>query len=308
MRLDFVNEIALKLGIERRDLVEKDVILHQILSDLSKDPFFSKSFVFKGGTCLIKCYYGYLRFSEDVDFTWRNQRIYKNKSQKVIRKYLSGIINKIGKTFEGIAKKRAFNFKIDKGNKEFVELGGSNKFCTFKIWYDSEVLERRSFIKIQINFVEKMCFKIRAGRAKSLLTRRYPELKALYPEYAEYARTVDFNIYDIREILSEKVRAVLTRRGTKARDFVDAYLIQKNYKVSPVSIQKCIIKKIRFALEKYERFNAQLDEKSKLLDSGKIFAWGAERELLIFEIDEGDFYAFLKRFEKFLKETIRAVS
>ena len=67
MRIDFVNGLAQKLSIQRRDLIEKDVILHQVLSDLSKDGFFSKSFAFKGGTCLIKCYYGYLRLSEDID-------------------------------------------------------------------------------------------------------------------------------------------------------------------------------------------------------------------------------------------------
>lgn len=66
---EFVNEVSRVLKIERRDLVEKDFILHQVLLDLSKDEFFHKNFLFKGGTCLIKCYLGYFRFSEDIDFT-----------------------------------------------------------------------------------------------------------------------------------------------------------------------------------------------------------------------------------------------
>lgn len=68
MRKDFVNEVSRIQGIKRTDLIEKDLILHQMLFDLSKNKFFSENFVFKGGTCLIKCYLGYFRFSEDIDF------------------------------------------------------------------------------------------------------------------------------------------------------------------------------------------------------------------------------------------------
>jgi predicted nucleotidyltransferase component of viral defense system len=32
-----------------------------------------KNFLFKGGTCLMKNYLGYFRFSEDVDFAWKDQ-------------------------------------------------------------------------------------------------------------------------------------------------------------------------------------------------------------------------------------------
>jgi len=52
MRVDFVNEVARILDIKRKNLIEKDLILHQMLSDLSKDDFFSPNFLFKGGTCL----------------------------------------------------------------------------------------------------------------------------------------------------------------------------------------------------------------------------------------------------------------
>ena len=92
MRADFVNEVAGILDINRRDLVEKDLILHQILTDLSHDRFFAPNFLFKGGTCLIKCYFGYLRFSEDIDFTWKDQTAFKGMSQKKIRSSLSTIM------------------------------------------------------------------------------------------------------------------------------------------------------------------------------------------------------------------------
>lgn len=82
MRRDFVNEVARIQKVERADLIEKDLILHQMLIDLSRNGFFSENFVFKGGTCLIKYYLGYYRFSEDIDFTWKDQKVFEAKSQK----------------------------------------------------------------------------------------------------------------------------------------------------------------------------------------------------------------------------------
>ena len=73
MRKEFAEELSSLLVIRRPDLVEKDIILHELLISLSKDDFFSGNFLFKGGTCLIKNYLGYFRFSEDLDFTWRRQ-------------------------------------------------------------------------------------------------------------------------------------------------------------------------------------------------------------------------------------------
>jgi len=305
MRADFVNEVARILDIQRRDLIEKDVILHQMLLDLSNGKFFSENFAFKGGTCLIKCYYGYKRFSEDIDFTWKKQSTFKGKSQKWIRDYLSDVIDKTGAVFERIAAKRGLEFRCKKSDRNFVELGGSNKFCTFKIWYDSKILGRRSFVKVQINFVEQFCLRLKKGRLKSLLAKENPELNELFTEYSEYVRPITFDIYDVREILSEKVRALLTRRGTKARDFLDVYLICKHYGIKPEEVEECIVKKAKFALQMYARFRSNLNEKLKLLETGKIFDWGEERGLLLSDINEEDFYAFLDHFQDFLRKIVK---
>ena len=168
MRADFVNEVARVLKINRKDLLEKDIILHQILSDLSKDEFFAPNFLFKGGTCLIKCYFGYVRFSEDIDFTWKDQSSFNKMSGKKTRAQLSKIIDRTGSVFESIAKKRGLDFKCVKSNPDYVELGGSDKTCTLKIWYDSEILGRRSFVKVQINFVEQLCFSPTKGQLSGL--------------------------------------------------------------------------------------------------------------------------------------------
>ena len=307
MRADFVNEIARTLKINRRDLIEKDLILHQILTDLSHVKYFADTFLFKGGTCLIKCYFGYVRFSEDIDFTWKNQSTFREISGKKIRSQLSKIIDKTGDVFEAIAEKRNLDFKCVKSNTDYVELGGSNKTCTFKIWYDSEIIGRRSFVKVQINFMEQMCFPPKKAQLTGLLTGKHEELDSLFPEYSEYGKKIHFDVYDIREILSEKVRALLTREGTKARDFLDIYLIWKRFGIKPEDEERCIIGKINFLLRLYAKYRNHLKQKVALLNSGKLFDWGAEKELLLSDIDEADLYKFLGGFEIFLKKIVAAL-
>ena len=53
----------------REDVVEKDYVLGWLLWGIAADPELGQSWVFKGGTCLKKCYIETYRFSEDLDFT-----------------------------------------------------------------------------------------------------------------------------------------------------------------------------------------------------------------------------------------------
>lgn len=85
MRKELIDYLAEKLHIDARELIEKDLILHRILIELISNSHFAENYAFKGGTCLMKCYLGYYRFSEDLDFTWIDQRIFENKSGKQIR-------------------------------------------------------------------------------------------------------------------------------------------------------------------------------------------------------------------------------
>lgn len=50
-------------------VVEKDYVLGWILAGINANPAIRDTWVFKGGTCLKKCYFETYRFSEDLDFT-----------------------------------------------------------------------------------------------------------------------------------------------------------------------------------------------------------------------------------------------
>lgn len=53
----------------RDDVVEKDYVLGWVLAGVGTEPALRDGWVFKGGTCLKKCYLETFRFSEDLDFT-----------------------------------------------------------------------------------------------------------------------------------------------------------------------------------------------------------------------------------------------
>jgi len=295
---EFVEEVSSRLGLDK-SLVEKDFLLHQILSDLSNSNF-ADDFAFKGGSCLIKHYIGYYRFSVDLDFTFLNQQIFEGLSQKRIRRLLSSQIDSIGELFEEISKKRNLDFKCEKGERKYVELGGGNKFTTFKLWFPS-IIGLESFIKIQINFVEKILFPIKDVKLRSICPES-KELELLYPTYySEYRKPISFKVYDIREILCEKVRAILTRRGFKERDFIDIYLIFKRIGIDFEEVEGEILEKLKFILKLYQKYRRNLREKASILTIEN-FPFGSERQLLITEINEAEFYSFLTRFIPWLRK------
>ena len=53
----------------REDIIEKDYVIGWLLWGIGTDPEISHKWIFKGGTCLKKCYIETYRFSEDLDFT-----------------------------------------------------------------------------------------------------------------------------------------------------------------------------------------------------------------------------------------------
>jgi predicted nucleotidyltransferase component of viral defense system len=63
-----LNERVQEWGL-REDVVEKDYVLGWVLWGIGSEPALRERWVFKGGTCLKKCYLETYRFSEDLDFT-----------------------------------------------------------------------------------------------------------------------------------------------------------------------------------------------------------------------------------------------
>lgn len=300
---DMIDYIAGMANVRNTSLVEKDFIIQSLLLRLSENDYFTNNYVFKGGTCLIKCYLGYYRFSEDVDFTYKNQKVFRNKSEKTIRRMLSPEIDKLMEVIVKVCSNVDLDFVAKKNNKRYVEIGGSNRFLTLKAWYNSSIDGKENFIKFQFNFVEDIMYKLMKKKAEPLIRKiDEKEVKALFPKESEVLLSrPTLDVYDIREIVTEKARAILTRRGIKERDFVDIYLIIKKLDKDITSFRKGIIEKTRFML-KYEKYRKNLAEKLKI----KEWIEPGEEEHLLLKPLEG-FQPYIKKLQPFLNEVISEI-
>ena len=79
-----IATIATQKGV-LKSTIDKDWALGHFLDAIYSIPELRQSLIFKGGTCLKKCYIPDYRFSEDLDFTSIN------KEFKLIRRHLNEI-------------------------------------------------------------------------------------------------------------------------------------------------------------------------------------------------------------------------
>ena len=122
----------------------------------------------------------------------------------------------------------------------------------------------------------------------------YKELEFLFPSfYREYKASISFKIYGAKEIFCEKVRAILTRKGIKERNFIDIYLISNKFGFGYENLEKEILDKTRFMLDIYQKYKTNLEENLKVLSLDS-FTFGSEDYLLLTKINREEFYKFVK--------------
>lgn len=63
-----IKNLVTESGL-REDIIEKDYVIGWVLWGISSAPELADKWIFKGGTCIKKCYVETYRFSEDLDFT-----------------------------------------------------------------------------------------------------------------------------------------------------------------------------------------------------------------------------------------------
>src|SRR5271168_437946 len=83
-----ILKTAKMLGLQPTT-VEKDYVLGWVLMGIQMHPEAQEKWIFKGGTCLKKCFFDNYRFSEDLDFTILDQDHMKENVLKKIFKDVS---------------------------------------------------------------------------------------------------------------------------------------------------------------------------------------------------------------------------
>ncbi len=291
---EFVEFVIAKSGIRKPSLVEKDVLIHRILKEIVLSDLGDK-YLFKGGSCLVKCYFGYYRFSVDLDFTWKDQEVWENLGKKKLRRELLKETESFATLLESITMDMGLDFRNDVRNKNYIEFGSGNRMVTFKLWKDSEL------IKIQVNFVERLLFDHESVIARTLIdhVKISEEDKAYFEDFLKFYKLVKLLAYSKEEILCEKVRAILTRQAQKLRDFYDIFMLEK-YGIKTEKLREMIVEKVKDAL-RYKKYRRNLERNMKGLSTKEFIDDPFEKEMFIIK-PPAEFYRFVERFVDLLKD------
>jgi Nucleotidyl transferase AbiEii toxin, Type IV TA system len=292
----FVPMLAEHLGVKDQELLEKDVRLHALLASLVRDPTFGPHLAFKGGTCLIKCYLDYPRFSTDLDFTWvAGAGAEGGPGTQRFRRRIRPTQRLLEGWFEDLATRQGYGSE----NPQFFSYGGSNRMMTTNLRYPS-ASGVNGLVKVQINFEDPLLYPTVSTRAKSLLRGSVPPAFRLLEgnPATGYATAIPVTAYDPREILVEKCRAILTRTAAKGRDLVDLFLLERDRGLRVENDEAGVVEKTRRSVQGSARYRAQarsFDERETLLLEEDV------RPLLLKPIDLDAFQRHRERVIPFLK-------
>jgi len=199
---DTIRAIAADKGIHP-GIIEKDYALSKVLQALARIDSYNQHLLFKGGTAIKKFYYPEWRFSEDLDFTSRDQL-----NPKDIQSIFKQAVDQVGKLF-GLGMRIIEYSQYPRSGDDIVS-------AQLKLGYDGPLRKssgQKNNVRVDIAFEE------------IILTE--PVTRELLPGYSDDIET-QLKLYSLEEIISEKLRSIL-QRG-KSRDYYDVWVLLKQYK------------------------------------------------------------------------------
>ena len=288
----YINEIKRRMNLNiDEDIIKKDLLLTLILAEFEKMDL-GKDLIFKGGTLLSRNYLNYHRFSEDLDFVHKDsgdlREMTRANRERKIKNYIDFFTPKLKEAADALG----LEFSIDRSNKKFCKMLNGRAVYTFKLYY-SDV----NFIKVEINFVEKLINKPEKVSIKSI-TDFFDSKTVLYELGLSYQ---NFNVlsYSIEEIKLEKYRAILTRNKFQERDLFDLFLIKNSLKID---LDQVVEKMVTSSLIKKDLSNL-IKNKLKLLEEGNFFESDEKIERLAIQLyKESEFEGFKDKIKPLLIE------
>jgi len=227
------NEVIKFAKIKNLNLsiIEKDYVLGWLLAAIQNNVELSKNWVFKGGTCLKKCYFENYRFSEDLDFSLIeashiNEAFLKDSISHIIKWLYDEIGLEI--PLEGVVidlyKNKQNNINAQVGLRYCGPLRPKSKRSWPKVKFDLSADER--IVKT-------------------------PEKRKIFHNYSdEPLAGIYVSAYPIDEVFAEKLRALVERcRPRDLYDVIMLYQKKDNYKLSSINClnilkEKCSHKSI----------------------------------------------------------------
>jgi predicted nucleotidyltransferase component of viral defense system len=213
-----------------RNTIDKDWVLGHFIDAIFSVEKCKKELVFKGGTCLRKCYINNYRFSEDLDFTSID----------------SGFVlddNLLTDVVELVTKKAEIPLHIDRLTQLKHNGKPTGYSAIMKFWGADHSKDQAppvaqrwtTSIKIEIIQYEKMIFPI----VNRPVTHEYSD------KLSSAVNAIP--CYDLMEVLSEKLRALIQRSYTAPRDYYDIwYLANYIADLDWSAITKAFYEKMKF--------------------------------------------------------------
>lgn len=202
--------------------LEKDYVLSWVLFGISQNVELS-AWLFKGGTCLKKCYFETYRFSEDLDFTVPKGAIYDEKGIKNALDSVASLVYEeagIDLVARESELKASFN---KKGQKTYIA----------KYTYTGPLaLPSRNQQRIKFDITDDE------------IIVDEPKLCEVFHRYSDTPKQpAKIRCYSLNEIVAEKTRAIYERQG-RARDIYDIVNISRSFrqhvdpKIARIGLQK----------------------------------------------------------------------
>jgi predicted nucleotidyltransferase component of viral defense system len=244
--------------------VDKDWVLGHFIDGIFSIPELKEALIFKGGTCLRKCYFPNYRFSEDLDFTCVNSKFELTK--KILNQLVQVITDKTEMPLH-IQELKPIKHK-DKltGYKAIVKFWGADHPRNQappppERWTTS--------IKIEIILYELMVFPT--------------ETRQVYHPYSDQLSQNPLKIpcYAIHEVLSEKFRALIQRSYTAPRDFYDIWYLANHVKdINWQKVREAFFEKMKYKGLEFKAIEQMVNEENDKLLKG---AW---KNSLVHQIPE----------------------
>ena len=223
-----ILESASALGL-LPNVVEKDYVLGWVLAGINAHPDLADSWVFKGGTCLKKCYFETYRFSEDLDFTLRDE---SHLDEAFLR-------DAVGEVIAWVTEQSGLAMPVEQLGCDIYRNARGRLTCQGKIGYRGPVSPTTGGwpkVKLDLTADEKL-----------VLAAVRREVFHPYSDRPEEGLWV--NCYAYEEAFGEKVRALGER--TRPRDLYDVVNLYRHGDSRPsasvlrnVLEQKCAYKAI----------------------------------------------------------------
>ncbi|MBL8676235.1 MAG: nucleotidyl transferase AbiEii/AbiGii toxin family protein [Alphaproteobacteria bacterium] len=198
-----IKEAAGRLSLDPR-VIEKDYVIGWVLAGIYNHPLLSPAWLFKGGTCVKKCFFDTERMSEDLDFTLiTDEQINVDFLKLAFAEVSEWVYEQSGINIAADAKQVPLYIDI-------YENPRGNQACQARIYYRGPLKYQYSAAKIKLDLT-----------ADEKLVQPSVRVGVDHP-YSDFNPDLFYaQSYSFAELFSEKIRALGERARPGARDLYD---------------------------------------------------------------------------------------